>query len=169
MTTINQMLAEEAEAARVLLLNLRDVLAGDDDATEDAIEGETSFKDAAVKAVERLAEIDAMQDAIKSQRDNLAARAQRLDAQAGSIRAALVSALATANLSKLELPLATLSRKPTPPKAVPIDEAAIPTRFFKRADPKLDLRALLQALKDGETVPGAELSNGGETIAIRWR
>lgn len=33
--------------------------------------------------------------------------------------------------------------------------------------PKLDKRELLKALKDGEMVRGAQLTNGGITLAIR--
>lgn len=169
MSEVTQTLTREADAARILLLNVRDVLAGDEDAIEDAIEGETNFKEAAAKAVERLAEIDAILDAIKTQRSNLAARAERLDAQSESIRAALVSAMATADLVKLELAQATLSRKPTPPKVIVTDETAIPAAYWKRADPKLDLRSIGSDLKSGNAVPGAEMSNGGETVAVRWR
>ena len=75
--------------------------------------------------------------------------------------------MSMAELKKLELPQATISRKPTPAKALILDEAAIPARFWKPSDPKLDKKAVLDALKAGEAVPGTSLSNGGETIAIR--
>ena len=162
-------LAREADAARALTLSVRELLAGDDDAIEDAIEGETNFKEAVAHAVARLAEIDALTDAIKTQRDNLAARAKRLDVQSGSIRAALIMAMETAGLTKLELAQATLSRKPLPSGLAVNDEASIPSEWWKRADPTLDKRALLSALKDGATIPGVALSNGGETIAIRFK
>jgi hypothetical protein len=162
-------ISKEAEAARVLLLNVRDVLIGDDDAVEDVIEGETNFKEIAAKAVARLAEIDAMVEAISMQTKNLSARLTRLEAQGASIRAALVSAMATLDLTKLEIAQGTLSRKPTPPKVVVTDEALIPADFWKRPDPTLDRRALLAALKERQDIPGATLSNGGETLAVRWK
>lgn len=162
-------LTREAEAARILLLNVRDVLAGDDDAVEDAIEGETNFKEAAGRAVERLAAIDALREAIKTQRNNLAARAERLEAQSESIRAALVSAMATADLAKLELAQATITRKATPPKVIVIDETALPADYWKRAEPKLDLKRLGEVLKAGHQVAGAEMTNGGETLQVRYR
>ncbi len=169
MVDIVRELTREAEATRILLLNLRDVLVGDDEATEDAIEGETSFKEAAAGAVARLADIEALCEAIKTQRDNLTARAQRLSAQSESIKAALVSALAQADLTKLELPQATVSRRPVPPKSVITSEADLPAQFWKRSDPTIDRAAVLAALKRGEPVPGAELSNGGETLQLRFK
>jgi hypothetical protein len=54
------------------------------------------------------------------------------------------------------------------PKAIILNEADIPSKFWKAQDPKLDRKAVLDALKAKEAVAGAELSNGGETIQIRW-
>jgi Siphovirus Gp157 len=48
-----------------------------------------------------------------------------------------------------------------------LDEAILPAKFWKAQDPKLDKKAVLDALKAKEDVPGASLSNGGETISIR--
>lgn len=162
-------LSKEAEAARVLLLNVREVLANDEDAVEDAIEGETNFKEAAARAITRLAEIDALAEAISIQTKNLSARLSRLEAQGDSIRAALTSAMGIMEVTKLELAQATISRRPTAPKVIVTDETAVPSQFWKRADPTLDKRALLAGLKDGLRVPGAELSNGGETLSVRWK
>ena len=119
--SIKHELTKEAEAARALLANVRDVLAGDDDAIEDAIEGETNFKEACAKAVERLAEIDALTDAIKVQRDSLEVRFKRLEQQGDNIRAALLAAMETAEVAKLELAQATITRKAVPPKVFVTD------------------------------------------------
>lgn len=169
MSDVGHALAREAEAARTLLLNIADVVADDEDAKQDAIEGETNFKEAATHAVARLAEIEALSDAIKAQRANLSDRLSRLEQQSENIRAAIQAAMATAELAKLELAQATITLKAVPPKAVVVSEADVPSEFWKRADPKLDLKALLAALKDKRVVPGAELSNGGQTVQFRWR
>jgi len=164
---ITHNLSREAEAARALLLNIKDVIGDDEDAAADAIEGETSFKEACAAAVERLAELDAHDAAISAQIEKMRARRARLEGQADGIRAALSAAMAHAELKKLELPTATLSRRPVAPGVVVTDEAEIPSEFWKRGDPKLDRKALLAALKDGQTIAGAALSNGGETISVR--
>lgn len=161
-------LRREAEAARTLLLNIRDVIGDDDQAASDAVEGETSLHDAASNALERLAEIDALTVAIKSQREKLSARLERLGSQADTIRAAIAAAMAQAGLQKMELPAGTISVKATAPSLRLIEEADIPAAFWKRGDPSLDKKAILAALKDKQDVPGACLSNGGSTIQIRW-
>lgn len=162
-------LSREADAAAALIEHLRTLVAEPDEMIEDAIEGETNLKEALGKALARVSECEAMADAIKAQADALSARKRRLEAQADTIRAAILAAMSTAGLRKLELPAGTLSMKAVAPSLVITDEAAVPTQYWKRADPTLDKRALLSALKDQQTIPGAELSNGGETVTIRWR
>lgn len=166
MSDIRRTLKEESEAARSLLLNLRDILADDDEAKADTIEGETNLIEAIGSAVARLNEIEVLSESIKEYAGSLAKRKARLEDQADHIRAAILAAMSIAEIRKLELPIATLSVASTPPKALPIIEAEIPSQFWKRQDPKLDLRALLAALKEGP-VPGAELSNGGESLKIK--
>lgn len=160
-------LTQEAEAARSLLLNIRDVIGDDEDAAADAIEGETNFKEACAAAVERLAELDAHDAALQAHIEKMRARRARLEGQADCIRAALSAAMAQAGIKKLELPTATLSRRPVSPGLVVTDEAEIPAEFWKRGDPKLDRKGLLEAIKSGRIIQGATLSNGGETISIR--
>ena len=65
-----------------------------------------------------------------------------------------------AEMRKMELPQATISLRAVPPKAEITDEALVPSKFWKAQDPKLDKKAVLDALKGKEDVPGASLSNG---------
>lgn len=166
MTTLARELTIEAEAAQSLLANIRDVIGDDEQAAADAVEGETNLVEVISKAVDRITEIACMVDAIKEREKRLKERRDRLDRQAEHLRTAVSTAMAQAELKRLELPQATLAIKALPQKAIPLDEAAIPSEFWKRQDPKLDMRALLAALKEGP-VSGAALSNGGTTIQIK--
>lgn len=159
-------LTREAEAARTLLLNITDVIGDDEQAAADAVEGETSFNEACAAAVVRLAELDTHDAALSAHLETLRARRDRFKKQAEGIRSALATALAQADIKKLELPTATLSRRPVAASVIVLDEASIPAGFWKRGEPKLDRKALLAALKDKQDVPGATLSNGGETVAV---
>lgn len=60
----------------------------------------------------------------------------------------------------------TASIKATPPKVIVLDEDKIPAEFFV-TKVVLDKTLLKEGLKSGDEIEGAELSNGGETIAIR--
>jgi len=160
-------LNKQAEAARSLLANIRDILADDEQAIADAIEGETGLLEAIGSAVARIGEIAAIRDGIDAYAKQLKARLARLDRQEELIRTALLSAVSATGLKKIELPIATVSLKAVPPSLVVTCEADIPPEFWKPQDPKMDRKAVTDALKAKQAVPGAELSNGGETIAIK--
>lgn len=160
-------ITDQADAARKLLTAYADILAGDEQATADTIEGETDLHAAIAIAADRIAENDALVDAIKSRADALGVRRKRLEAQSDLLRSAIGVAMEVATIKRLQLSEATITLKATPVSAIVMDEAAIPARFWKPQEPKLDKRAVLDALKAKETVPGAALSNGGSTVQIR--
>jgi hypothetical protein len=168
MSDASHALHRETEAARVLVATYRDLLADDDQARADMVEGETNIQEAIRAGLVRLAELRAMGVGIDSIADQLQARRSRLADQQASLREAILLAMELAGLPKFETDVGTITRKRTPPSVVVVDEADIPSMFWKPSDPKLDKRAVLDALKGGETVPGAQLSNGGETIQVRW-
>lgn len=164
--TIHKLNAQ-AEAARTLLLNIRDVIGDDEEAAADAIEGETDLHEAIAGAVLRISDLEAHEDAIASIIKTLGERKSRFASQADRIRTAICVAMGVAGIKKLELAQATISRRAVPPSAVFTNEADVPSRFWKPQDPKLDRKAVLDALKAKEVVPGATLSNGSETISIK--
>jgi len=158
----------QSQAASVLLEHVRDVVGDDEEMILTAVEGETGLLEAISEAVERVAQLEAHCEALAIQSKKLSERRDRFEAQKDRIKAAVHVAMSMAELRKLELPAATLSVRAVPAKAEIIDEAAIPSKFWKAVDPKLDRKAVLDALKAKEDVPGATMSNGGETISIRW-
>lgn len=162
-----QDLKEQTRLAQGLLQTFANILVDDEQAAADMIEGETSLDEAMSKAVKRIAALETMDTALTLMAEQIGARRSRLKAQGDSLRTAITIALEATHTKRLELPFATVSRRVVPPKAQIITEAEIPSQFWKRADPKVDMRALLAALKEGP-VPGAELSNGSETISIKW-
>lgn len=167
MSDITREVQIQGEAARSLLANIRDVIGDDEEMLATAVEGETSLLEVISEAVDRYDTLGAHEEALETRIKELSERRSRFEGQRERIKAAIHVAMGQAEMRKLELPQATLSLRVVPPKADVTDESAIPERFFKRADPKLDKAALLAALKAKEDVPGATLSNGGETISIR--
>jgi hypothetical protein len=164
---LKRTLQNEGEAARALLAKIRSVIGDDEEAAADAVEGETNLIEAVDTALDRLAEIEAHTEALSGLVKSYKERADRLEHQSEQIRAALGLAMTTAGLRKLERPAGTLSLRAVPPKAIITSEVDLPARFYVEQNPKLDKKAVLDALKAGETVPGAELSNGSEAIQVR--
>jgi chromosome segregation ATPase len=156
----------EAEAAASLLANIRDVIGDDEEAEQDAIEGETNLKELVGEAVDRINTLKGFGEAIDQQITKLEIRRERFKNQAELLKTAISSAMSTAEVDRLELPNATLSIKAVAPKAIITDEAAIPSKFWKPSDPRLDKKAVLDALKANEAVPGATLSNGSTTLQV---
>lgn len=160
-------LTVETQRARDLLADMRDLLGDDADAIGMTVESETNLQEAMHAALKRLAELNGLMNGIVGMIANLKDRGERLEKQRDTIRELLCVAMETAGQKKLETPLGTVSLRSVPPKAEIIDEAAIPSRFWKPQDPKLDRKAVLDALKAKEAIPGAMLSNGGVTISIK--
>jgi hypothetical protein len=163
-------LHRQIEAARALVAEMFPFVENDDDLRRDMIEGSTDLHEALRSAVARIVEIGTMQAGLKATLAQFKERAGRLESQEERIRAAMLAAMEVAGLQRLETPLGTVSRKAVAPSVVVTDESLVPAGFWKRGDPKLDKKALLDALKAlpaGERIPGAELSNGGATIQIR--
>ena len=161
-------LQRETEAARVLRAQLLALADGDEEVVRDTIEGETNLHELIENVVADVASDCASVDGIKAHIEAMRGRKERLEARIESRRAAILNAMAIGEIKKMELAIATLTRKPTPPKVQTVDEALIPSEFWKRAEPTLDRKALLEALKDKREVPGASLSNGGESLMMRW-
>lgn len=161
-------LQRQTEAARLLLATYEDILGDDAEAKADAVEGETGLHEAIRTAAVRLSEIQVMQDGIDALAAKLDARKARLGAQAQFLRTAITVAMSVGEVRKLELDIATLSLRAVAPAAEIVSEADIPSKFWKPSDPKLDKKAILAALKDNQVVPGALLSNGGETVSVRF-
>lgn len=155
----------QAEAARLLVATLKDLDAtNDEDMRRDTIEGETGLFEAVDHALERAAEAMAFAAALHLRKEAITKRIDSLEHSVEMTKAAIAAAMGMAELKSLPRPLTRLSIRPTQPKVLVTSEADIPSQFWKPQPPKLDKKAIGEALKGKVVVPGAELSNGGETL-----
>lgn len=168
MSDVSHTLHRETEAAKTLLANLADVIGDDAEFAADAVEGETSLNEAIDRAVQQMVNDRIAMTGLDLIISELVNRRARIDHRMGNMRTMLGAAMEQAGRKKIEHPAVTLSLRNTPPSVIVTDEAAIPSWFWKEAAPRLDKKAVLAALKAKESVPGAELSNGGQTIAVKW-
>ncbi len=160
-------LQREMEAAKIIRAQLEQLGADDEDLARDMIEGETDLVEIVGAIAAHEGEDKSLLEGIKHFKDELDARAKRIGARIESRRALLGSALEIAGRQSIETPTGTVSLIKVAPKAIVTDESEIPTRFWKAAAPSLDKKALNDALKSGEEIPGATLSNGGISVAIK--
>ena len=156
-------------AARLMKEQIAQLAADDMEFIRDTLEGEIDFEDIARSLLASLGDDEAMIAGLKTYSDDLSARRDRIAARIQLKRALLASALALAERPKLQLDIGTLSLTKVPPKAQIVEEADIPASYWQPQPPRLDLKALTADLRDGARVPGATLTNGGQTVTIRRR
>ena len=164
-------LSRQIEAAKVLRSQIGDLVGDDDDLMRDMIEGETDLHEMMQRVVSDIGETKALVEGLKDYQKVIAERKARFDRRIESFRKALLIAMEIGEIGKsIEFPMATLTKSKVRDKAIITNEADIAAEFFVRGDPKLDRKKLLEALQEdgGQEIYGAELSNGGETITIRF-
>lgn len=132
----------------------------------DMFEGSTNLHDVLSRAVTQAQDAKAMAAAAKARADELKARAAKFERQQEAMRALCQRLMTAADLKKVVLPEATLSRAASPPSVIITDPDAIPQEF-QRVKVEADKTAIKAALKAGTSVPGATLSNGGENLIVR--
>jgi hypothetical protein len=151
------------EALRAGLLKVTD----DKDVIRDTIEGASNLHEIIRAVLLSVEEDQAMVDGISARMEDLGERRRRFKDRIEAKRAQVEQAMLIGEMKMVECDLGTFYLTSVPPKAVPADESAIPSEFFEPQAPKLDTRKLLAALKEGRAIPGAHLSNGGVTLALR--
>lgn len=159
----------EAQAVASLRASLAAVDADDEALLLDTIEGETGLFEVIDAIIGRMVENRVMIAGLESVISDLETRKARYDQRIKADRTLIEQAMMIADLPKIERPAATLSLANRPPKALVEEESSIPPQFWKTGAPTLDKAALLAALKDGETIPGARLDNAAPSLTARFK
>jgi len=166
MSNATHALSREIENARILREQIVAAAGDDPDFIRDGIEGETGLFEMIDSMVAADGEDRALIEGIKAYEAAVEARRKRIEKRADIRRALLGTALELAEITKRECPAGTISLRKVAPSVILTEEADIPARFFKPQPPKIDKKAIADALKSGEPVPGATLSNGSITTSI---
>lgn len=129
--------------------------------TVEALAGDIEQKAVSVACFFRNLEAaaDSIEDAAKAMRD----RAARVRKRADSIRAYLLHNMQACEISKIESPYFTLTVRKNSAAVVVFDEAQVPAKFMVQKpapSPSLDKKAVADAIKAGEDVPGCKLEQG---------
>lgn len=162
-----QAVEREAKAAASLRESLRQLGEGDEDLMLDMIEGETSLVECFDALLARNAADRALIEGTERVIADLQSRADRVERRIKFDRALIEQAMMTAEITKIERPVATLTMANRAPGLRVDSEADIPAEFWTAGAPKLDRKALTAALKEGRPVPGAALSNAAPSLTVR--
>lgn len=157
----------EIRAATRLKEQLVEAYGDDAEVIRDTLEGATNLHEAIAAATLELASVEGDKEGQEIAIAKLRERLSRHCRKAEAIRAAIFSAMEVAELTSLKTPSATLSVRASPPRVEITDEAAIPPVFKVQPPPTVDKKGIGAALKAGEIVPGACLSNSPAALSVR--
>lgn len=160
-----EMRSEALKQRIEVILRMFPELHEDEELRADTLDGETDIKLFLQRCVINVMLYESEEQATKITIEKLQKRAHRWQKRQEFYRALMQDVMATADLSKMVLPEATLNIQNAPPKVLITDESQLPEEAFeiKKTVSKSKIK---QMLKDGP-VTGAELSNGGQMLVIR--
>jgi type II secretory pathway component PulL len=161
-------LSAEVRVAAEIIEQIRAAIGDDDADFAEIVENETDILERLRKMlrVARLAEADAK--ATADIMDELRDRKSRLAAKSDKLRDSVKWAMSELGMDKLPAPDMSVSLRNAAPGVEIIDLSQLPERYVK-VTVAPDKAAIREALKDGETIPGACLKNGAPSLTIRSR
>ena len=141
----------------------------DAETLSDTLEGITDLHEM-IAAVIRSALVDeALHSGLRSRLEDMKQRLGRLEEGGAKKRQLALDAMTEIRLTRLQQPDFTASTRDGSPSLVVIADDAIPNAYWVPQPPKLDRQALLGALKRGDEVAGAQLSNSNPVLVVRTK
>ena len=101
-------------------------------------------------------QLEADAEVLKSEKDRIAKKQKSVENSIARMKTAIVNFLYAQNTEKTSAGIFTVAISKS--KAVNVvDESKVPVRFLVEQAPKVDKKAIMELLKNGETVEGCEL------------
>lgn len=141
----------------------------DENTLLDTLEGATDLHEAIAEVVRSALEDEAMLNGLKGRLEDLKVRLERIKYRLEQKREVALAVMEETGIEKLMQPDFTVSLRASPPGVVITSEEDIPEWFWIPQAPKLDRRTILDAIKAGTAVTGAELSNSKISLAVRTK
>ena len=141
----------------------------DEDTIRDTLEGITTLHELIAEIIRSALIDEALQSGLRLHLQDMKDRLARLEARAGKKRGLALEAMSDAGLRKLEQPDFTASTRAGLPSLVVLAEDQLPQIYWVPQPLKLDRQALLGDLKQGNDIPGAQLSNSKPVLSVRTK
>ena len=137
------------------------------DALVDTLEAlQDAIEDKAENIAKLIKNLEADAKIIKEEEKRLAERRQSIEKKIDRLKQYLQEQLEVAGLQRVKRPTITVAIQNNPPSVKVVDEKLIPSEFMIPQPAQIDKKAILERLKNGETVPGCELK---QTKGVRIR
>ena len=141
-------------------------LADDEELMRDMLEGNTRFDRIMDRLLSDMRDNETLAEASSQRIGKIRARQTRLTHRAQFLRGLMHRLLTLTGLKSVALAEAKISVVNSPEKVIITDENAIPDEFMEiTREP--NKTAIKNAIKSGQIIPGATMSNGGTTISVR--
>jgi DNA repair exonuclease SbcCD ATPase subunit len=128
------------------------------DALVDTLEAlQDAIEDKAENIAKLIKNLEADAKIIKEEEKRLAERRQSIEKKIERLKQYLQEQLEVAGLQKVKRPTITVAIQNNPPSVEIADEKLIPSEFMIPQPAKVDKRAILERLKNGEEIPGCSL------------
>ena len=154
---------------REMLLEHWPELADDEQTLADSLDGLSTLDDAVAAVVRSIDSDTALSTGLTKRAKEIDERKDRIEHRIETKRRLIAEAMESAGVKRITLPDATVALTTVQPKVIITDEAALPASFMAcppPPPPKPDKRRIGDALKAGETIPGATLGNPQTSIRI---
>ena len=141
----------------------------DDETIRDTLEGLTTLHELIAEIIRSALIDEALQSGLRSRLQDMKERLSRLETRAAKKRELVLEAMSEAGLKKIEQPDFTASARVGPPSIVLLAEDLVPESYWVPQPPKLDRQALVGDLKQGDEIPGVQLSNPKPVLSVRTK
>ena len=141
----------------------------DDDTIRDTLEGITTLNELLAETLRSAIIDEALVAGLRSRLQDMKHRLARLEARAFRKRELILHVMSEAGLRKVEQPDFTASARAGTPSLLVVAEEQIPEGYWIPQPAKLDRQSLLAALKQGDQVAGAQLSNPKPVLSVRTK
>jgi DNA repair exonuclease SbcCD ATPase subunit len=141
-------------------------LSEDESLKQDMLEGSTDLIEFSDELIQEIYIIQGYINSLKDNKDRISKRIESFEKKRNFYRTLIHRLMETAKTRKLVTPNGTISISLKPFAVEIVEEELIPDEFMRiKKEPNKTL--IGEKLKSGQQIPGARLSNGGETLTIR--
>jgi hypothetical protein len=159
-------LLTQLKLLREQLVALDEDMASDEQLFTDTIDGETSALELLRTVIRQAIDAEVFAEALKARRDELDQRAGRFKERASRCRAFAGEAMQTLGITSIAAEDFGVTLRPGRAAVRIVDEALLPKAFVRtRSEPMK--QEIGDALRAGQRVAGAELSNAAPVLTVR--
>jgi hypothetical protein len=133
----------------------------------DTVEGLTDLHEIVAAIIRSALTDEALAKGLRGRIKEMQQRLERLEDRVSKRRGVARDVMLETGIKRIAAPDFTVSIRDGSPSLIVTDEAAIPTTYWQPQAPKLDRLAVLGALKQGNQVSGAALSNNQPELSVR--